>query len=117
LGIKVTYADIYNTSMLIEIAVADGGATTEVSYGTHFFQDLVESNIYPLSVFPNNAASVFNWQFFQKTINQLPKLLPQDSPYADYIKVIDVPNASQNRFLRVIMNAEENKALGYFSAY
>jgi hypothetical protein len=117
LGIKVTYADIYNTSMLIEIAVADGGATTEVSYGTHFFQDLVESNIYPLSVFPNNAASVFNWKFFQKTINQLPKLLPQDSPYADYIKVIDVPNASQNRFLRVIMNAEENKALGYFSAY
>jgi len=117
LGIKVTYADIYNTSMLIEVAIADGGATPEVSYGTHFFQDLVESNIYPLSVYPNNPTAVFNWQFFRKSANQLPNLLPQHSPYADYIKVINVLDASKNRFLRVVMNAEENKALGYLRTY
>ncbi len=117
LGVKVTYADIYNTSMLIEVAIANGGATPEVSYGTHFFQDLVESNIYPLSVYPNNPTAVFNWQFFRETDNQLPDLLPQDSSYAGYIKVINVPDAGRNRFLCVVMNAEENKALGYLRAY
>jgi hypothetical protein len=117
LGIKVTYADIYNTSMLIEVAIADGGATPEVSYGTHFFQDLVESNIYPLSVYPNRPSAIFNWQFFQNTANQLPQLLPKDSLYAEYIKVINVPEVSNGRFLRVVMNAEENNALGYLRTY
>jgi len=117
LGVKVTYADIYNTSMLIEVAIANSGATPEVSYGTHFFQDLVESNIYPLSVYPNNPTAIFNWQFFRETANQLPNLLPQDSSYADYIKVINVPDASSDKFLRVVMNAEEKNALGYLRGY
>jgi hypothetical protein len=117
LGVKVTYADIYNTSMLIEVAIANGGATPEVSYGTHFFQDLVESNIYPLSVYPNDPNVVFHWEFFEKAPNHLSALLPKDSHYADYIRVIDIPETSQGKFLRVLMNAEENRALGYLRAY
>ena len=41
----MTYADIYNTAMLIEIGLSDGGSAPEVSYGTHFFQDLVEAGV------------------------------------------------------------------------
>jgi hypothetical protein len=117
LGVKVTYADIYNTAMLIEIAIARSGATPEVSYGTHFFQDLVESNIYPLAIYPNNPGTDFYWRFVDQAANCLASLLPRDSLYADYMKVIDVPHVSQGRFLRVVMSAEENKALGYLHAY
>ena len=45
MGIHVGYADINNTRMLIEIARPVGGFVPEVSFGSHFFQDLVESNI------------------------------------------------------------------------
>jgi hypothetical protein len=117
LGVKVSYADIYNTSMLIEIAVARNGATPEASYGTHFFQDLVESNIYPLSLYPDNPAAVFNQQFINQAPNYLASLLPKDSSYVDYIKVINLPEASDGKFLRVVMNAEEGNALGYLTNY
>jgi len=38
LGLKVTYADIYNAQALIEIACFAGDETMELSYGTHFFR-------------------------------------------------------------------------------
>jgi hypothetical protein len=117
LGVKVTYADIYNTSMLVEIAVARNGITPELSYGTHFFQDLVESNIFPLALYPDAPGSLFNYSFFNQAPNNLALLLPQDSPYADYIKVINVAETQPNKLLRVAMSAEEGLALGYLHTY
>ena len=113
LGVKVTYADIYNTRMLIEIAVARNGVTPEASYGTHFFQDLVESNIYPLALYPDNPEITFDQNFLDNAPNQLGHLLPDDASYADYIKVINVPSVSDGKHLRVVMNSEEDKAIGY----
>jgi hypothetical protein len=117
LGLKVTYADIYNTSMLIEIAVARNGITPELSYGTHFFQDLVESNIYPLALYPDTPGVLFNYSFFTQSPNKLASLLPQDSLYADYVKVINITEMYPNKLLRVVMNAEEGKVLGYLHSY
>ena len=45
LGVSVTYADINNTAMLIEIARRTGDYLPDLSFGTHFFQDLVEAGI------------------------------------------------------------------------
>ncbi len=117
LGIKVTYADIYNTRMLIEVAVARDGVTPEASYGTHFFQDLVESNIYPLALYPDSSDIVFNQQFINKAENSLGSLLPTDAVYSDYIRVINIPQVTRGKFLRVVMSAEESKALGYLHTY
>ncbi len=116
LGVKVSYADIYNSRMLIEIAVARNGVVPEVSYGTHFFQDLVESNIYPLSLYPDNPNEIFQREFIEKAPNKLASLLPQDSVLVDYIKVIDVPQVSHGKYLRVVMNSEEGKAVGYLES-
>jgi hypothetical protein len=43
LGVHVTYSDINNTAVLIEIARQRGEYVPDLSFGTHFFQDLVES--------------------------------------------------------------------------
>jgi hypothetical protein len=113
LGVSVSYADIYNTSMLVEMAFAGRAGTPEVSYGTHFFQDLVETNIYPLPLYPDREDTVFNHAFFDATPNALAALLPGDAPHAHLVKVIDVAAATQGRRLEVVMNAEEEKALAY----
>lgn len=55
LGVKVGYGDINNTSLLVEVAFTRGGYTPEVSYGTHFFQDLIEANIIPVALYPGEA--------------------------------------------------------------
>jgi hypothetical protein len=116
LGVKVTYADIFNTRVLVEIAMGKDGETPEVSYGTHFFQDLVESGIYPLPLFPQDEGVIFNRAFFDRVPNMLAELLPGDAAYAEYVKVIDVRAASGGRFLELVMNGEQEQALAYLTA-
>ena len=116
LGVKVTYADIFNTRALIEIAMGKDGETPEVSYGTHFFQDLVESRIYPLPLYPTDEGIIFNRAFLDTMPNVLPELLPDDAPYAGYVKVINVATASGGRFLELVMDGEQDKALAYLTA-
>ena len=113
LGVKVTYADIHNASALIEVALARGNHAPEVSYGTHFFQDLVEAQIYPLPLYPDDHDTLFNWQFFDNAPNALPELVPTCAKYADYVKIIDVPAVADGRHLKIVMDSEKDQALGY----
>jgi hypothetical protein len=115
LGVKVTYADIYNTKVLIEIARAEDGIEPEVSYGTHFFQDLVEGNIYPLPLFPDDRDAIFDEEFIMDATNLLAKLLPDDKQHAGLIRIIDVEAEADERLLTIVMDSEEDEAVGYFA--
>lgn len=114
LGVKVTYADIHNASALIEVALARDDHAPEASYGTHFFQDLVEAQIYPLPIYPDDPNTFFNWQFFDRSPNALAELLPDYAKYAAYVKVIDIPAVANGRYLEIVMDGEQNEALAYF---
>ncbi len=113
LGVKVTYADIYNTKMLVEVSSVAIGTGSEPSYGTHFFQDLVEAGIYPLPVALGDKNAILNTHFLNTAPNLLPQLLPEDADYSAYIRVIDVPAVTQGRTLEVVMNDEQERAVGY----
>lgn len=115
LGVKVSYADIYNTRMLVEMASGQDGAFPEASYGTHFFQDLVEAEIYPLILYPEDPNTLFAHAFFRHAPNVLGALLPADAMYSDYVKVIDVPAVTGGKTLEVIMNEEKEEALGFLT--
>jgi hypothetical protein len=112
LGVKVGYADIYNTSILIEIAFAGPAGTPEASYGTHFFQDLVEANIYPLALYPDEG-DFFRREFFEESPNLLPDWLPADAPLADVVRIIHIPTVCGGRLLDVVMNSREERAVAY----
>jgi hypothetical protein len=116
LGVKVSYADINHASILIEIALARGEHAPEASYGTHFFQDLVESRIYPLPIYPDHSDTLFEWNFFAHAPNVLNKLLPNASDM-NCITVIEVPAVANGRMLEVIMDGENERALGYLRCY
>jgi hypothetical protein len=113
LGIKVTYADIYNSKVLVEIPLIREGSTAEASYGTHFFQDLVEAGIYPLPIVPGEDGASLNRSFLFDAPNVLRKLLPSDAAYAGYVRVIDVPAVTGGRHLEIVMNGEQERAVGY----
>ncbi len=112
LGVKVTYADIYNTSVLVEIPLVREGSTAEASHGTHFFQDLVETGIFPLPVIPEDGATL-NTAFLTESPNALSELLPSDAAYTRYIRVIDVPAVTGGRNLEIVMDGENELAVGY----
>jgi hypothetical protein len=113
LGVPVSYADIYNSSALIELAYSQKGITPEPSYGTHFFQDLVESQIYPLAVYPDQPGDLLNEEFFNRAKNQLAALLPESAAYADCLKVIHAPSERPNTTLEISMDGE--RAVAYFA--
>jgi pyruvate, water dikinase len=111
LGVSVTYADINNTAMLIEIARTKGSYVPDLSFGTHFFQDLVEARIRYLPLYPDEPDAVFAERFFLRSENLLPRLLPDCAQLADVIRVVDVPAATEGRVLRVLMNADLDEAM------
>ena len=113
LGVKVTYADIYNTKVLIEMAIPQDGNVPELSYGTHFFQDLVESGIYSLPIHLVEDKAFFNWAFFNESPNALASLSPQDDYLSDYLQVIDIAAATPNRRLTILMDGAKDEAVGY----
>ncbi|MFH1010717.1 MAG: PEP/pyruvate-binding domain-containing protein [bacterium] len=112
LGVSVTYADISNTAMLIEIARQRGNYLPDLSFGTHFFQDLVESSIRYLPLYPDDPKVIFNENFLGSADNILPGILPEFASLANTVRVIDVPKSSGGRVLRVLMNADRNEAMG-----
>jgi hypothetical protein len=115
LGVPVTYSDFNNTTALIEIARKKGNYVPELSFGTHFFQDLVESSIRYLPLYPDDPGIVFNERFLLGAQNYFADILPESAALADIIHVIEVPSASGGRVLRVLMNAELGEALGFLA--
>jgi hypothetical protein len=114
LGVRVRYADINHTKVLIEIARQTGNYIPEVSFGTHFFQDLVEAGIYHLPLYPDEKNVQFNESFFRETPNELSQIAPEFKPFERIVKVIDVPKATGGKNLSIALDGENEQAVAYF---
>ncbi len=115
LGVSVTYSDINNTAVLIEIAAKKGNYVPDLSFGTHFFQDLVEAGIRYLPLFPGEPGQVCNDVFLRRAPNMLGALLPESAHLSPVVHVIDVAQATDGLVLQVLMNADLDEAVGYFA--
>jgi hypothetical protein len=114
LGVHVTYADINKTKVLVEIAFAREGYTPEVSYGTHFFQDLVEADIVMIPLFPDSPGAILNEAFLVNAENILKTILPNVKDCENVVHVLHVPSAQHGRLLHVYLDGHGQKGLGFF---
>jgi predicted nucleotidyltransferase len=112
MGVSVTYSDINNTAVLIEIARKSGNYVPDLSFGTHFFQDLVEANIRYLPLYPDDPGIVFNEGFLASSPNLLPEILSEFTYISDTIRLIDVPAVTEGKVLQILMNADLGEAVG-----
>ncbi|NLG71994.1 MAG: hypothetical protein GX495_08145 [Chloroflexi bacterium] len=115
LGVKISYADIYHTRALVELAGRGIGTAPEASFGTHFFQDLIESNIFPLAVYLDDPDSEFNHAFFYNTPNVLSEFLPQGKELENCLRLIRVSDYRPGYQLDLIMDAEQGKSVAFLS--
>lgn len=114
LGVRVSYSDINHTLVLGEVAFAENGSTPEVSYGTHFFNDLVEAGILSVAIFPDQGGVAFNEPFLHRAPNRLQSLAPELAPYEDVVHVIHVPEATGGRYLYVYQDDIGQRGVGCF---
>jgi hypothetical protein len=103
MGVPVTFSEINNVAAIAEIAYQDGSLVPDLSFGTHFFQDLVEMDIFYLAIYPEKKNVIFNKAWLERQPNILKDLAPEDKQYADVVRVCDV-RAKDLRLLSDIVN-------------
>jgi hypothetical protein len=111
LGVKVHYADINHCRVLIEVAHRRGAFVPEVSYGTHFFQDLVEDGIFYLALHPDEDGTTYRHAFFVGSPNALERISPQDRSLGGILRVIRVADAEPGSELHLAMDGEAGEAI------
>lgn len=112
LSVPITYSDICNSKLLIEISPPYSPAP-ELAYGTDFLEELVEAGIYVLGIQPMQDDSQFDWQFLRESANHLVRFLPEDGDLADCVRVIDLQEAAGSP-LRLMIDNETNEAIACF---
>jgi hypothetical protein len=99
LGVPVSFAEINKMAVIGEIAFQTAGFVPEISYGTHFFQDLVETDIFYLILNEQEEHTRLNRRLLFETTNALTALIPDSQKWADVIKVIDANTNDQAYWL------------------
>ena len=112
LGVRVSYSDINNTRLLVEIAFARDGYTPEVSYGTHFFQDLVEADIAIMPLYPDAEGSSLQEDFLLGSENRIASIDGSLEELKDVIRLIHVPAVRKGSMLHVYLDEEKQEGIG-----
>jgi hypothetical protein len=114
LGVRVSYSDINKTRLLVEIAFARDGYTPEVSYGTHFFQDLVEADIAMMPLYPDTPGSMLREDLLVRSPNALASVDPGLADLEGVLHVVHVPTLRPGEMLHVYLDAESQEGMGVF---
>jgi hypothetical protein len=116
LGVQIGYADIYHARALVELTGSGIGPAPEPSFGTHFFQDLIESNIYPLAIDLDDPEAVFRREFFYGLPNDLARFLPDQANMGNSLHLIRVANFRPRHHMTLVMDDRAGKSVAYLEA-
>lgn len=89
LGVPVKFSEINNISVMVEVEYMGEMLMPELSFGTHFFQDLVETDIFYAALFLLNKQATLNVGWLTGMNNRLSELQPDSSKYESILQVFD----------------------------
>jgi hypothetical protein len=113
LGVHVAYGDIYNARALVELSGELVGTSPEPSFGTHFFQDLMEAHIYPLAIFLDDKDVLFNHDFFYTTPNKVLKFITIDKRLTQTLRLLAVKDYRSDHHMDLVMDGQKGRAVAY----
>ncbi|MDR0885786.1 MAG: PEP/pyruvate-binding domain-containing protein [Clostridiales Family XIII bacterium] len=111
LGVPVTFAEISEMSIVCEVSYEGAGYMPELSFGSHFFQDLVEADIFYASIFENkDTTELYNQDFFAQESSHLLEMTSDiiDADAADVVRVYQPKDG-----LKIISDIESGKTICY----
>ena len=79
LGVPVRFAEINKYSCMCELAYSSHGLRPELSYGSHFFQDLVEAGIFYAALYQGEAGCHFDEALFDRCPDRYRELTGDES--------------------------------------
>ncbi len=93
MGVPVNFSEINHIAAMAEISYRDGNLIPDLSFGTHFFHDLIETRIFYMAIYPEQSEVLFNSQWFLDQPNLLETFSPVDGHMAHVVKVMDTRDA------------------------
>jgi len=87
LGVPVHFTELCNMKVLCEYSSKKEGFMPELSYGSHFFQDIVESEIFYVAIFDGYKDVIFNPEHILHKENLLTSFLPSGHKFKDVIHI------------------------------
>ncbi|MCR5060473.1 MAG: PEP/pyruvate-binding domain-containing protein [Saccharofermentans sp.] len=98
LGVPALFSDISEYEAICEISDSRAGYNPELSYGSHFFQDLVEAGILYNAIFENEKTIAFNPELLDGLENKLCDFCPECEDLKDIVRVYDVSDMDVRLF-------------------
>ncbi|MCU0914788.1 MAG: PEP/pyruvate-binding domain-containing protein [Planctomycetes bacterium] len=114
LGIPVAFAEINRAAVLCEIVAMHEHLVPDVSLGTHFLNELVETDMLYVALFPRKGDNRLRAEWFENAPNRLLQLLPKAGRWAEVIRVVDVADGTQDGGVFLDADSFEQKVACYF---
>ncbi|MHB8899282.1 MAG: PEP/pyruvate-binding domain-containing protein [Thermoguttaceae bacterium] len=111
LGVPVHFSEISQVSVLCEIVTMRESLIPDVSLGTHFLNELVETNILYIALFPKQKGNYLHEGFFLDAPNRLLQLVPSSTRWQDTVRVVDSQDVlSAGQTILLVADAGQQKA-------
>ncbi|MBN1509321.1 MAG: hypothetical protein JW955_20920 [Sedimentisphaerales bacterium] len=114
LGIPVTFPQINRTAVLCEIVAMHEHLIPDVSLGTHFLNELVETDMLYVALFPRRGNNYLRTEWFESSPNRLVPLVPKAGRWAEVVKVIEPSSVANEGSTFLIADALKQKVHCYF---
>ncbi|MBE6831603.1 MAG: pyruvate kinase [Ruminococcaceae bacterium] len=88
LGVPVHFSELCNMAAICEVASPAEGLMPELSYGSHFFQDLVETGVFYVAIFNGQKNVIFHPERILEKENILSSILPQSGQFDDAVRIV-----------------------------
>lgn len=112
MGIPVTFSEISQVTAIAEISHQTGSLIPDLSFGTHFFHDLVETGIVYLAIYPENTEVECDLDWIRSRPNILATLVPEAERFEQVVRVAD----TKDDRLRIQSDVENQTVLCYLSS-
>ena len=89
MGVAVHFSEINHIAAIAEISYQDGSLIPDLSFGTHFFHDLIETGIFYLAIYPESPGVEFNARWIRSLPNALEETAEEDTRLSHVVRVVD----------------------------
>lgn len=110
LGLPVHFTEIADAAVLCETSHPELGFMPELSYGSHFFQDIVESGIFYVAILQGRQGVEYHPDMFLKEENLVDSYISVDARIREAIHVSKTPG------LRLYSDITEQRVLCFFQS-
>ncbi|MFA7617648.1 MAG: PEP/pyruvate-binding domain-containing protein [Thiohalomonadaceae bacterium] len=109
LGVPVRFADINQVAVLVEVAELHAGMVPDLSFGTHSFQDLVETSIAYVALFPGERDSDYRVSWLARLPERCHVPLPEDAAEDPQVAAVVTHYDVHAQALRVIADVVKQR--------